>query len=67
MCNKDERIVKTLLEHAKGKLCSRYVLGLARALDSIQQGTPKQALDEQRDWVLSKYRRAQERKNKEKK
>ena len=43
-------IVDKLLINAQGKLCSRYVLGLERARDSLIAGSPDQALKEQREW-----------------
>ncbi|MFA5723669.1 MAG: hypothetical protein WC979_05405 [Candidatus Pacearchaeota archaeon] len=47
----DISIVNELISHAHGKLCSRYVLGLERARDSIDEGSSENALKEQRDWV----------------
>jgi len=44
------RIIDVLIRHAKGKLTSRYTLGLERAYESIEQGSPKKALEEQRAW-----------------
>lgn len=55
-------IVETLLKNAEGKLCSRYVLGLERARDSIIAGSPDQALKEQREWFDAIERAKLERK-----
>lgn len=50
-------IVETLLKHAKGKLCGRYVLGLERALYSVRKGSAKEMLDEQRDWFENRRKK----------
>ena len=48
---KCEKIIQKLIDNAKGKLSSRYVLGLERALDSVRRGSPDISLQEQKDWM----------------
>jgi len=49
-----ETIIQALLDNAKKKLSSRYVLGLERALDSVKRGSPDISLQEQREWIDAK-------------
>jgi len=48
-----ENIIQALINNAKGKLTSRYILGLERALDSVKRGNPHQAIKEQKEWALA--------------
>jgi hypothetical protein len=48
---KNLEILDKLLEHAmRGKLCSRYILGLERAMESIKRRSPAVALRQQQQW-----------------
>lgn len=51
--NEAIQIIETLIKHGQGKLCSRYILGLERARDSIIRGSPVKALQEQKEWLSS--------------
>ena len=53
-------IVDKLLVNAQGKLCSRYVLGLERAKESLERESAEQSLKEQREW-LDAIERAKEK------
>lgn len=59
----DIKIVNELLEHARGELCSRYVLGLERARDSIKRGSSAEALRQQREWAEIIRRKKLEKQN----
>ena len=48
---KDIEIINALIKQSDGKLCSRYVLGLERARDSIKDGSADKALRQQREWL----------------
>lgn len=50
----DLQIIDELLKHARGKLCSRYVLGLGRAYDSLKIQDAKPALQEQYAWAKAR-------------
>ena len=52
-----EQIIQTLIDNAKKKLSSRYVLGLERALDSVKRGSPDISLQEQKDWIDASKRK----------
>ena len=47
---KDISIIDELIEHSRGKLCSRYIIGLERARDSLQRGSSKKAIEQQDEW-----------------
>lgn len=62
---KDLKIVRALIKHATGELCSRYILGLRRAEESIRKGSPKDALEEQEAWAENiKESKAKKKQNK---
>ncbi len=48
-CNCIE-ILEAIIQHAKGKACSRYVLALERAIECIEEGTPKKAIERWNSW-----------------
>lgn len=48
-CNCIE-ILEAIEKHAKGKLCSRFLLGIERSITALELGSPKKALEEQDSW-----------------
>ena len=60
-------IVEAIKSHAKGKLCSRFILALERVETCLEIGSPKEAIRMQDKWFSDLKQQAPKGRKKNKK